>query len=108
MSDAAEEVQVKEGQATLYFASKKGVFYNPPQIPNRDLSVMALQQRSSRRTLMALPLPIGENTPGPTHLMSWVGMLAMTALVSCSHAISLPWCAQICVGQPIRSSRTAN
>ena len=46
MSDAAEEVQVKEGQATLYFASKKGVFYNPPQIPNRDLSVLALQQFS--------------------------------------------------------------
>jgi len=46
MSDAAEEVQVKEGQATLYFASKKGVFYNPPQIPNRDLSVLVLQQFS--------------------------------------------------------------
>ena len=37
-------VEVKEGQATLYFASQKGVFYNPPQIPNRDLSVLALRR----------------------------------------------------------------
>jgi tRNA (guanine26-N2/guanine27-N2)-dimethyltransferase len=39
-----EEVSVAEGKATLYFASKKGVFYNPAQIPNRDLSVLALQE----------------------------------------------------------------
>ena len=37
-------VEVKEGQATLYFESQKGVFYNPPQIPNRDLSVLALRR----------------------------------------------------------------
>ena len=36
-------VEVKEGQATLYFESQKGVFYNPPQIPNRDLSVLVLR-----------------------------------------------------------------
>ena len=37
-------VEVTEGKATLYFASQKGVFYNPPQIPNRDLSVLALRR----------------------------------------------------------------
>ena len=35
---------VTEGKATIYFPSEKGVFYNPPQIPNRDLSVLALAQ----------------------------------------------------------------
>jgi tRNA (guanine26-N2/guanine27-N2)-dimethyltransferase len=35
---------VTEGKATVYFPSEKGVFYNPPQIPNRDLSVLALRQ----------------------------------------------------------------
>ena len=34
---------VTEGRATVYFPSEKGVFYNPPQIPNRDLSVLALR-----------------------------------------------------------------
>ena len=34
---------VTEGLATVYFPSEKGVFYNPPQIPNRDLSVLALR-----------------------------------------------------------------
>ena len=34
---------VTEGKATIYFPSEKGVFYNPPQIPNRDLSVLALR-----------------------------------------------------------------
>ena len=37
---------VTEGKATIYFPSSKGVFYNPPQIPNRDLSVLALRQFS--------------------------------------------------------------
>ena len=35
---------VTEGKATIYFPSAEGVFYNPPQIPNRDLSVLALRQ----------------------------------------------------------------
>lgn len=34
---------VTEGLATVYFPSEKGVFYNPPQIPNRDLSVLVLR-----------------------------------------------------------------
>ena len=38
------ETTVVEGSATLYFASDKGVFYNPAQIPNRDLSVLGLRQ----------------------------------------------------------------
>ena len=44
MSD--EGVSVTEGKATIYFPTQKGVFYNPPQVPNRDLSVLALQQFS--------------------------------------------------------------
>ena len=39
-----EGISVTEGKATIYFPTQKGVFYNPPQIPNRDLSVMALQR----------------------------------------------------------------
>ncbi|KAL1521571.1 hypothetical protein AB1Y20_021230 [Prymnesium parvum] len=35
---------VTEGKATIYFPSEKGVFYNPPQIPNRDLSVLVLHE----------------------------------------------------------------
>ena len=41
-----EGVSVTEGKATIYFPTQKGVFYNPPQVPNRDLSVLALQQFS--------------------------------------------------------------
>ena len=44
MSD--DGVSVTEGKATIYFPTQKGVFYNPPQVPNRDLSVLALQQFS--------------------------------------------------------------
>ena len=47
MSDGA--VEVTEGRATLYFPSQKGVFYNPPQIPNRDLSVLALRRFAEMR-----------------------------------------------------------
>ena len=31
------ETSITEGKATIYFASQKGVFYNPPQIPNLSL-----------------------------------------------------------------------
>ena len=41
---SSEGTSVTEGKATIYFPSEKGVFYNPPQIPNRDLSVLALRQ----------------------------------------------------------------
>ena len=41
-----EGISVTEGKATIYFPTQKGVFYNPPQVPNRDLSVLALQQFS--------------------------------------------------------------
>ena len=40
---ASDGASVTEGKATVYFPSEKGVFYNPPQIPNRDLSVLALR-----------------------------------------------------------------
>uniref|UniRef100_A0A7S0LH64 tRNA (guanine(26)-N(2))-dimethyltransferase n=1 Tax=Coccolithus braarudii TaxID=221442 RepID=A0A7S0LH64_9EUKA len=43
-SSSGGEIKVTEGLATLYFPSDKGVFYNPPQIPNRDLSVLVLRQ----------------------------------------------------------------
>ena len=39
--DSQGGAEVTEGKATIYFPSEKGVFYNPPQIPNRDLSVLA-------------------------------------------------------------------
>ena len=42
-TDADGGASVTEGLATVYFPSEKGVFYNPPQIPNRDLSVLALR-----------------------------------------------------------------
>lgn len=35
---------ITEGKATIYFSSEKGVFYNPPQIQNRDLSVLVLHE----------------------------------------------------------------
>lgn len=43
-SAASVGAHVTEGKATIYFPSEKGVFYNPPQIPNRDLSVLALRE----------------------------------------------------------------
>lgn len=42
-ADGGGGASVTEGLATVYFPSEKGVFYNPPQIPNRDLSVLALR-----------------------------------------------------------------
>ena len=42
-STSGDGQSVTEGKATVYFPSEKGVFYNPPQIPNRDLSVLALR-----------------------------------------------------------------
>lgn len=45
---ASGGASVTEGKATIYFPSEKGVFYNPPQIPNRDLSVLALREFSQR------------------------------------------------------------
>ena len=42
--DSQGGAEVTEGKATIYFPSEKGVFYNPPQIPNRDLSVLALRE----------------------------------------------------------------
>jgi len=57
------ETTVIEGKATLYFASKKGVFYNPPQIPNRDLSVLALQEFAEMWAREPLKLkPLGGRT----------------------------------------------
>ena len=43
MSSGSGGASVTEGKATIFFPSEKGVFYNPPQIPNRDLSVLALR-----------------------------------------------------------------
>ena len=42
---------VTEGRATVYFPSEKGVFYNPPQIPNRDLSVLVLHAWSMNSSM---------------------------------------------------------
>ena len=41
---AAASTSVTEGAATIYFPSENGVFYNPPQVPNRDLSVLVLHE----------------------------------------------------------------
>ena len=47
-SAQAGGASVTEGKATIYFPKEKGVFYNPPQIPNRDLSVLALREFAQR------------------------------------------------------------